>query len=180
MMRVVCHHQRAGVRSAAHIEFHTGYGFVAGGTGERCQRVLILTSGPTTMRDEVHATYHRRSRNCIVLRGPAAAQRCLTAYPCCLVLPSGGGGEHCSSGVAKTASGARRHCRADNDVVLGPLKRREVSLVEPQLHSDLICCHFSRSGTISLGRRMAMPGQMQSAINTRIIGTSMITVSFKA
>src|SRR5262249_17014092 len=60
--RVVSHHHRAGVRSAAHIEFHTGYCFVAGGTGERCQRVLIPTSSPTTMRDEVHATYRRRSR----------------------------------------------------------------------------------------------------------------------
>jgi hypothetical protein len=52
--RVVCHCPRAGVRSAAHIEFHTRYCFVAGGTGESCQRVLIPTSGPTTMRDEVH------------------------------------------------------------------------------------------------------------------------------
>jgi len=54
-----------GVRSAADIELHTGYCFVAGGRRERCQRVLIPTSGPTTMRYEMHATYReRRSRIC--------------------------------------------------------------------------------------------------------------------
>src|SRR5262245_61585485 len=61
---VVRHYHRAGVRSAAHIEFHTGYCFVAGGTGKRCQRVLIPTNGPTTMRDEVHATYPDARENC--------------------------------------------------------------------------------------------------------------------
>jgi hypothetical protein len=54
-----------GDRSAADIELHTGYCFVAGGRRKRCQRVLIPTSGPTTMRDEMHATYReRRSRIC--------------------------------------------------------------------------------------------------------------------
>ena len=40
--------------------------------------------------------------------------------------------------------------------------------------------YFKSSGAISLGRNSAMSGQMHSAISTRIIGTSMIIVSFNA
>ena len=75
-----------------------------------------------------------------------------------------------SRNAARQSDADARHCRAD------ACGRGRIKLGKARISPF----YFSSSGAISLGRNSAISGQMHSAMSTRIIGTSMISVSFSA